>query len=118
LDLFGSIDNIPPDKAKPIFCIILEALTNIRKHSLAKNVEVRIERTSNNELVINIRDDGRGFDMKEVESSASSCGKWGLTTMRQRADFLGGTLLIDSIPNQGTKVSLNIPLADEGKKRS
>jgi two-component system sensor histidine kinase DegS len=117
LDLIGSINCIPPEKAKSIFFIILEALTNIRKHSLARNVELRLEYTENDELALSIQDNGHGFDMGEVELSASACGKWGLTTMRQRANSLGGTLVINSIPNQGTKVSVNIPLADEGKKR-
>jgi two-component system sensor histidine kinase DegS len=117
LDLLGSINCIPSDKAKPIYCIVLEALTNIRKHSLAKNIDLRLEYTESNELVISIEDNGYGFDIGEVELSTLASGKWGLTTMRQRAKSLGGTLVISSIPNQGTKVSVNIPLADEGKKR-
>ena len=109
LDISGAIDNIPLDKTKPIFCIIREALNNIRKHAQANNVELRLECNRNNELTVHIKDDGQGFDINEAELSASGFEKLGLVSMRQRATSLGGALAINSVSKQGTEVSVNIP---------
>jgi len=109
LDISGAIDNIPPDKTKPIFYIIREALNNIRKHAQANNVELLLECSRNNELTVNIKDDGQGFDIDQAELSDSGFEKLGLASMRQRASSLGGTLAINSVSRQGTEVSLNIP---------
>ncbi|MFZ5800366.1 MAG: HAMP domain-containing protein [Candidatus Omnitrophota bacterium] len=100
---------IPLDKAKQIFYIITEALTNIRKHSQAKNVELCLVTQDQNVLAINIKDDGQGFQINEAQASASREGKWGLMSMRQRANSLGGSLVISSVPNQGTEISVRIP---------
>lgn len=114
IDVVGSIEyTIPPHKAKHIFSIIAEALTNIRKHAQAKNTELHLEYNDNKELVIDIKDDGKGFDIDEAELSASSCGKLGLISMRQRTISLGGKLVINSKPNQGTEVLVNIPLREK-----
>ncbi len=112
LNFSGGIDKIPCAKAKSVFYIITEALTNARKHALAKNVELILEYNNNQGLTINIKDDGKGFDVKKIELSNSGYGKLGLISMRQRAVNLGGALLINSSSNQGTEISLNIPLAD------
>lgn len=109
--VFGPLNNIPMDKSKSIFYIISEALTNIRKHACAKNAELRLEYSGNNELIIDIKDDGQGFDLKEAESSAPNRGKWGLMGMRQRAVSLGGTMLINTVPDLGTEISFDIPLS-------
>lgn len=109
LDISGSTENIQPDKAKSIFYIITEALANIRKHAQAKKAQVCLDHNSINELAINIKDDGVGFDVKEIERLAFSHGKWGLMSMRQRAASLGGILSINSILNQGTEIIVKIP---------
>jgi len=109
-DVSGTINNIPHAKAKPIFYIITEALTNVRKHSGARNVKLCLDNSRNEELAIEIKDDGKGFDDKAIELSACNHGEWGLINMRQRAMALGGTLVISSVPNQGTRISVNIPL--------
>lgn len=117
LDIPGSVNNIPPDKAKSVFYIIAEALTNIRKHSLAKNAELSLETNKNDELTVNIRDDGKGFDVNNALSNAGSSGKWGLISMRERTNSLGGTFAIDSGPQKGTRISINIPLTDGSLKK-
>lgn len=111
--VFGFFNNIPADKLKSIFCIITEALTNIRKHAQASNAELRLEYTAANELVIDIKDDGRGFDLNQAESSASNLGKWGLMSMRQRTASLGGTVVINTVPNLGTEIFFDIPLGQK-----
>ena len=111
LDLSGSVDNIAPDKSKSIFYIITEALSNIRKHSAARNIELSLKTGGDNNLTLNIRDDGKGFDIEHSLLNTSKYGKLGLISMCQRANSLGGEIAIESGPRQGTAVSVNIPLA-------
>lgn len=111
LNVPGSFDAISPDKSRQVFYIIGEAFTNIRKHAQAKNVELRLE-YNHGKLSIEIKDDGKGFDIRETELAVSSCGKWGLIGMRQRASSLGGSLVINSAPQQGTRIYINIPFKE------
>lgn len=111
LDIFSPLDNIHADKSKPIFFIIREAFSNIRKHSMAKKAEVSLGVKEDN-LIINIKDDGRGFDINDVKSADSGYGKWGLKGMRQRAVSLGGAFVIKAAPKQGTEISVTIPLSE------
>jgi len=110
LDISVDINNIPQKKSKSIFYIITEALTNVRKHSLARNVELNLQTGHNGNLKIFIEDNGRGFDVEDTLLNTSSRGKWGLISMRQRTTSLGGIFTIESKPKQGTRVSINIPL--------
>ncbi|MFH1876075.1 MAG: HAMP domain-containing protein [Candidatus Omnitrophota bacterium] len=102
--------DILADKSRNIYFIITEALTNVRKHANAHNVQIHLDNTSLNELNINIKDDGKGFNVREVESTASRLGKWGLMSMRERLSFLKGSMSINSTPGQGTEISVRIPL--------
>lgn len=111
LNVCESIDNIPADKATHIFYIISEVLTNIRKHAQAKNIELSLNDNGINELTLKIKDDGIGFNLKETRLPASGSGKWGLMGMRQRVASLGGTLVINSAPKQGTEVLVRIPFS-------
>jgi PAS domain S-box-containing protein len=85
--------------------ILQEALTNARRHSRARSVEVRLRREGE-ALVMWVIDDGRGFDRGSVRAGV------GLSAMRERAADLGGNLEINSRPGAGTRVVLRVPLAD------
>lgn len=108
IEVTGHMNAIPFHKARPILYIIAEALTNVRKHARAKSVLLHLG-YNNKDLVIDIKDDGKGFDINEAELFASGCGKLGLVSMRQRAISLGGKLTINSTPNQGTEIHVDIP---------
>jgi len=88
-----------------IYRIFQEALTNVARHSNASRVEIRVRERSG-ELFFEIRDDGRGIVSEQIEDPASL----GLAGIRERADMLGGTALIEGIPGRGTIVSVRIPL--------
>jgi signal transduction histidine kinase len=117
LNISGPVDNITPDRAQSIFYIIREALTNVKKHSLAKNVELSLEANNSRGLTINIKDDGKGFEIIDAQLSDPTALKLGLISMRQRTNSLGGVLAIDSKPSQGTRISVNIPLVAEDIKK-
>lgn len=112
LDISGALDDISPAKAKSIFYIIAEAFTNIRKHAQTKNIDLSLKSDGNNNLMIKITDYGNGFNVNDSKLFTPSSGKWGLVSMRQRANSLRGTLVIDSSPHQGTKISINVPLRE------
>jgi signal transduction histidine kinase len=88
--------------------IIQESLTNVRKHARATNVRVDVHQR-NGQLVASIADDGLGFN-PEV-TTRGEFPKFGLTTMRERAASIGGTLEIDSTPGTGTTVRFTMPVA-------
>lgn len=112
LEMPGAINGIQPLKARHIFYIITEAFANVKKHAQAKNVRLSLRLNGNNDLMIDIIDDGKGFDVKDEKLFGTNSGGWGIIGMRQRAGFLGGKLVIDSSPENGTIVSANIPLVN------
>lgn len=94
------------------FRIIQEALNNIKKHSQGTqcNVELSIQ---DNRLVGTIRDNGVGFDMKELDKPKKSLkydSGFGIYSMRQRAELLKGKVDIESKQGRGTTVRFEIPL--------
>jgi two-component system nitrate/nitrite sensor histidine kinase NarX len=88
--------------------VIQEALTNVRKHARATRAHVRVsEAAVGDALVIVIEDDGRGFD--PTVSRIHRDGGYGVATMRERVELVGGTLRIDSTPRHGTRVVATVP---------
>jgi signal transduction histidine kinase len=88
--------------------IIQESLTNVRKHARASNVRVDVHRDGE-ELVVQIADDGAGFNPDA--RARGEFPRFGLSTMRERAESIGGTLAIDSAPGRGTTVRYTMPAA-------
>jgi signal transduction histidine kinase len=87
-----------------LFRIAQEALNNVVKHAHAKNVHIEIS-TEANAVVLTVRDDGEGFD-----ASGAPRGRWGMTTMRERAEAAGGSFELQSKPGAGTVVRARVPL--------
>jgi two-component system nitrate/nitrite sensor histidine kinase NarX len=84
--------------------IIQEALNNIRKHSQASRVQMAVI-PNGRRLTLRVEDNGAGFDLE----SAQGChGRYGLSTMRERAELLGGELRIQSAPGLGTMITVEI----------
>ena len=93
----------PPEVGVELLRILKEVLTNARRHSEARNVEVRL-RTESETLVAEVTDDGRGFDPMVAR------GGVGLVGMRERVEGLGGKIELRSRPGEGTKVTVRVPL--------
>ncbi len=90
-----------------IFRIVQEALNNVIKHARANSVRIDL-RISPPRASVLVRDDGVGF---EPEAAVGLSGRLGLTSMRERAEALGGSLRIESRPGAGTTVCLEVPRA-------
>ena len=88
-----------------VFRIVQESLTNIARYAAARHVVVTLDKYLN-ALVLQVRDDGQGFDI----AAASRKKTFGLLGMRERAIALGGSLQIDSVPGQGTVIQVSIPM--------
>ena len=82
--------------------IMQEALANVRRHSAARNVEVRL-RTDVEAILLEVTDDGHGFDPMVAQ------GGVGFVGMRERVEELGGEIEVKSRPGEGTEVTVRIP---------
>ncbi|MDR7418725.1 MAG: GAF domain-containing sensor histidine kinase [Armatimonadota bacterium] len=111
LDVRGVIPPVPALAAVQITRIVQEALTNVRKHAQATTVTVALW-VEDGRLCVQVSDDGRGFDVAATTAEAGA--RFGLETMRERAEGIGGTLDIRSTPGRGTTIALTVPLAEPG----
>lgn len=110
-------EELPPKVEETCFAIVQEAINNIKKHAEARNVWVLVGRREG-ELTVRIRDDGMGFDSKQVEDLYKKGDHLGLLSMRERAEMVGGQLSIKSSPGRGTIVTFNISLPHESARPS
>ena len=88
--------------------IVQEALSNVRAHSEATEVEVDLRATDDG-LDLRIADNGRGFDLRATAGAAARRGRLGIVGMNERVRLLGGVFSIESMPSVGTTVFVSIP---------
>jgi signal transduction histidine kinase len=98
-------DDIPQQTRLALYRIVQEALRNILKHAAAESVEIILERHPA-EVHLTIRDQGRGFDRRSPDWRAGV----GLASMEERTRLLSGRFLVTSVPGQGTKIDVWLPL--------
>jgi NarL family two-component system sensor histidine kinase YdfH len=104
LDLQASI----PDRlCEPVLRSVSEGLSNIARHAQAEQASVRLY-VDEDQLLVEVRDDGRGFDPLAVEP-----GHFGLLGMRERVRLAGGGMQVNSRPGEGTVIVLRMPLSQE-----
>ncbi|PLS83730.1 MAG: hypothetical protein CYG60_21360 [Actinobacteria bacterium] len=99
----GTTEAIPETTGEELVRIVQEALNNARRHSGASNIRVSL-RVEDGRVLAEVSDDGRGFDPR------SSMGGVGMSSMRERAQSLGGELEVESEPGKGTTVRFKGPL--------
>jgi signal transduction histidine kinase len=91
-----------------IYRVMQEALHNIVKHAAASNVEVSLVE-GRNQLTLSVTDDGKGFDPNQTSTQS----KFGLLSMRERAQMVGGKLVVESDTARGTTIRMTLPLQRE-----
>ena len=94
-----------------LFQVVRELYMNIVKHSQAHQVVTHIRREGDH-LVIQVEDDGIGFDSSAIDRSFT----FGFFSIRERLKYLGGTLEVDTTPGKGTIITVISPLALSGKE--
>jgi signal transduction histidine kinase len=119
LTLQAQIDPVGMEEIRPavqqqIYRIIQEAVSNMLKHSLAKNAELKMY-MEGNLLRVEVCDDGRGFKVPEDLTQLALTGGMGVINMRQRAREIGGSLDIFSRPGNGTRLCLQVPIVNASK---
>ncbi|WP_162831518.1 PAS domain-containing sensor histidine kinase [Paraburkholderia caffeinilytica] len=98
------------DQAVALFRIVQEALTNVRRHAVARHVFIALEQRGC-DCLLEVRDDGRGFDPVTVHKKS-----FGLVGMKERALMLGGEIGIASSPGKGTAIKVRVPTSPAAEK--
>jgi signal transduction histidine kinase len=92
-----------------IFQVLRELLLNVVKHARTRNVGIVLRRAAE-QLVVTVSDDGAGFDMTSMELRQRELVGFGLFSIRQKIEYLGGSVAIYSSPGSGTQVTLMVPM--------
>jgi signal transduction histidine kinase len=100
-----------------IFYIIEEAVTNARKHANASTIWVRLRPMEPAVAILEIEDDGVGFDVAAVNKAYDKRSSLGMVNLRERAELVNGLLNVQSAPGKGTKISVYLPLTEEAADR-
>jgi PAS domain S-box-containing protein len=111
-----NIDNLFSEHSQTtiIYRLLQEALTNIGKHAEPTKVSIRLKKGADN-ILFTIEDNGKGFDVAQIFSPAKGMQRLGLAAMQERSKMLGGSAEIWSRAQQGTRITLNIPIPEGGK---
>lgn len=110
-------DQLEMGKQGVIFYIVEEAVNNARKHANAPTISIRLGQLEPGIALLEIADDGVGFDVQAVDTAYDQRGSLGMVNLRERAELVNGRLNIDSAPGKGTRVQVYIPLTEDAADR-
>ena len=102
-DEAGAENRLSPELEAALYRIVQEGLNNAVRHAEASRIELRVSERGTN-VVVSIRDNGRGFEPSEVQ------GGFGLVGMRERVTLANGSIEIDSVPGQGSRIEVELPI--------
>ncbi len=111
-----AVKDLEVGKQGVVFFIVEEAANNARKHARADHIWLRLTRDGDM-MVVEVADDGRGFDVGEVEADYEKRGSMGMINLRERAELVNGILKIESTPGRGSRVRVIVPLSVEAAER-
>jgi len=104
LDLQGDCAGLADEVNINVYRIIQEGLTNAAKHGGAKNVRALVKNEGDAGLLLQISDDGKGFDPDQAGKGL------GLRGIRERVEVMGGEFKLETGPNQGVKIAITLPV--------
>ncbi|MGC8838795.1 MAG: GAF domain-containing protein [Anaerolineae bacterium] len=108
-----ALGRLPQEVEIALFRVVQEAISNILRHSGARNVAISLQKRDAC-LDLKVADDGVGFDMEEVIHGPDTSRGLGLLGMAERVQLLGGQFYISSTPGEGTYIQAQIPLGSAG----
>jgi signal transduction histidine kinase len=108
LEIRGDPDSLSSAQRITVFRAIQEALANVREHSGASSVEVRL-RARRSAIEVQIVDDGTGFEVERALAKAAQRGRLGLVGIAERVRMLGGTFDVESKPGGPTTLKFTLP---------
>jgi PAS domain S-box-containing protein len=98
-----------------LYRLVQEGLNNIRKHADTDRAVVRLVGVFPN-IILRIEDSGKGFDIKRREFESGDEKRMGLRSMRERTGLLGGQMIVQSRPMQGTRIFIKIPYQEAARE--
>ena len=113
------ISQLEMGKQTVVFYLAEEAVNNARKHAEAQHIWVRFKRLPRDPeiAVLEIADDGKGFDTAEVNNQYDRRGSLGMVNLRERTDMVNGLLKLQSAIGKGTRVQVIMPLSEDAADR-
>jgi signal transduction histidine kinase len=109
-----NLRRLPTKVGSCLYGVTREALLNVRRHARARCVEVQIAR-GEREVELIVADDGKGFVVSEA--MGEGWGGFGIPTMRERVEHLGGAFILETRPGQGTRITVRLPCERKISKR-
>jgi len=105
------------NKQAIVFAIAEEAVNNARKHAEAEYIWVKLKEIEQDIVLLEIKDNGVGFDVQEIEASYHNRGSLGMINMHERTQLVSGAVSIESAEGEGTLIQVVIPLTGESADR-
>jgi signal transduction histidine kinase len=109
MDVDDIKDAFSPEEEICIYRIFQESLNNIARHAQADHIHIMTKRNGNH-LKFQVEDNGRGFDVQNLDNSEGIVKGLGLASIKERMRLLGGNFELWSQPGQGTRLSCLIPI--------
>jgi signal transduction histidine kinase len=107
------VDAFEVSKQAVVFYLAEEATNNARKHAHAPHIWVRLKMLRDGLSLLEVEDDGVGFDVNAVDATYESRGSLGMINLRERTELVNGVLRIDSVKGRGTRIQVVIPLTED-----
>ena len=107
----GEVQQLPMKVEAALLRIAQGAVGNVVKHAEASRARITVT-YEGDEVRLDVVDNGKGFDPAAVESTPAGLGHIGLAAIRRRAQELGGEVVVESAPGEGTAVSASMPLGN------
>ncbi len=111
------LEQIEMGKQGVIFYIVEEAVNNARKHARASQIWVNLRALKDEIVLLEIKDNGVGFDLDSVMSAYDRRGSLGMINLRERTELVNGLLHIETAPGRGSTIQVFIPLSEKAADR-
>jgi two-component system, NarL family, sensor histidine kinase UhpB len=111
VDIASDVPSLPLPVVRALYRVASEAVANAGQHARARTLAITLHRQAG-AVVLDVRDDGKGFDVAEAEQSTAGVGLFGA---RELVAHVGGVLRVASAERRGTLVSASVPLTAEGR---
>ena len=109
IDKDGDLPALEEPARTTIFRAVRELLINVAKHAQTTVAQINCHQPANGQLSISVTDQGRGFDAERALSSPAKDSGFGLISVRERIEFIGGRMTVDTMPGYGTTITIVFP---------
>lgn len=111
LEIQGDPEALDVEEAFHLFRIVQEAMFNVRRHAQCSTVRLFLHVGPDGECILEIADDGKGFEVDAVEGASG--GHFGLVMMQERSKLIGAEFRVESAPGRGTRIRVSRPVPNQ-----